>query len=68
MDPEVVKFQNALEEVERSRAADESSSQGSTKPVWNTPFNAMLNKVKGRDLDKPPSGGRIVGHGKGPMV
>ena len=63
-DPAVVKFQKALEEVESSRATDESSSQGSTKPVWDTPFNAALNKVKGRDLDKPPSGGRVVGHGK----
>ena len=59
-----MKFQKALEDVESSRAADESSSQGSTKPVWDTPFNAALNKVKGRDLDKPPSGGRVVGHGK----
>ena len=36
-DPAVVKFQKALEDVESSRAADESSSQGSTKPVWDTP-------------------------------
>ena len=32
--------------------------------MWDTPFNAALNKVKGRDLDKPPSGCRVVGHGK----
>ena len=32
--------------------------------MWDTPFNAALNKVNGRDLDKPPSGGRVVGHGK----
>ena len=63
-DPVVVKFQKALEDIESSRTADESSSQGSMKPVWDTPFNAVLNKVKGWDLDKPPSGGRVVGHGK----
>ena len=33
-------------------------------PLWHTNFNMALNKVKGRDLDKLPSGGRVFGHGK----
>ena len=64
MDEKVQRFEKVLQKYQQSPSAGSESSQGSTKPLWDTTFNMAMNEVKGVTVSKKPSGGRVVGHGK----